>query len=132
MGEFRRNIPDWNNSSFSKLGVNDIFQSGIYVISKVEYGECGIFQIGIICLFRNLVLTTYSKVEYPVISKVEYGVGVGVGMGMGEGEGEGVGVVLGVGVGVGVGVDVGVGAGVVVGAGVGAGVGMGVGVYFIA
>ncbi len=29
LGEFGRNIPDWNNSSFSKLGVNDIFQSGI-------------------------------------------------------------------------------------------------------
>jgi hypothetical protein len=32
----------------------------------------GIFHIGIICLFQNLVLTTYSKVEYSMISKVEY------------------------------------------------------------
>ncbi len=67
----------------------------------VSWGE--IFQIGIIRLFRNLVLTTYSKVEHPVISKVEYGVGVGVGMGMGIGVGEGEGEGAGAGVGMGVG-----------------------------
>ena len=42
---------------------------GVYLLHNISkphswVSSGGIFQIGIIRLFRNLVLTTYSKVEY--------------------------------------------------------------------
>ncbi len=44
LGEFGWTIPDWNNSSFSKLGVNDIFQSGIFRnFQSGKNGKCLFF-----------------------------------------------------------------------------------------
>jgi len=62
------------NSLFMSTAPDDecSFRVSFYCKPHSWVSSGGIFQIGIIRLFQNLALTTYSKVEYSVISKVEF------------------------------------------------------------
>jgi len=62
------------NSLFMSTTPDDecSFRVRVYCKPHSWVSSGGIFQIGIICLCQNLAFATYSKVEYSVISKVEY------------------------------------------------------------